>query len=704
VYVAGNASSPDFPVTPGAFQTTNHGVANGNDLFNAFVTELNPAGTALVYSTYLGGSGGVINIMPTLATLAGDQANGLAIDSSGDAYVTGSTASADFPVTQGAYQTTNNDQTADSIGGYNAFVTELNPAGSALVYSTYLGGDGLNPNDLVGVIVYGKGDQANALALDNSGNVYLTGSACSYDFPVTSGAYQTTIPSRGSAFVTKLNIGATSTTTTPTVTVTPASTSITSGQMLPVTISVAGTSGATVPTGSVTVASGTYSSAATTLSEGSATIDIPGGSLLGEPFPYQDSPPDVLAAKYVPDAASSSTYNVASGIASVQVLAATVWVTPTLPSINSMQAKSQPIALIIVVTSGPGYPTPTGTVTLTEGSYTSAAATLTGGTATITVPAGTLTPGFNTNLIANYSGDNNYAAVSAPSMVYVNAGTFLVSVAPSAASITPAQALPVTITVSAGSGNPTPTGTVMLFGNNYSSTAGYSSASTVLTGGSATITIPAGSLPTGTDSLQADYAASGTMEATGYASVTVTSGTPGFNLSNTGNITVSHGATGDSSITVAPSNGFTGQVNLTCAVSTTISNPVAPPTCSIPSTVTISGNNAATTTLTVTTTAASSVALGVPLKGFFVGGAGIALAMVLSLSIPVRRHRWSPVIGLFVVVFLIFGLACGCGAGNGGGNPGGGGTTPGAYTATVTGADTATGKITASTTVTVTVN
>src|SRR5208337_2993076 len=168
------------------------------------------AGTALVYSTYLGGSGGAINLSPTLVMAGGDLASGLAIDSSGNVYVTGSTASADFPATQGAYQTTNHDQCGYGgacIGGYNAFITELNSTGSALIYSTYLGGNGINPGDFVGVIVYGEGDQASALALDNSGNVYVAGSASSYDFPVTAGAFPTTVNSpSGNAFVTKLNM------------------------------------------------------------------------------------------------------------------------------------------------------------------------------------------------------------------------------------------------------------------------------------------------------------------------------------------------------------------------------------------------------------------------------------------------------------------------------------------------------------------
>jgi hypothetical protein len=208
VYVAGQTGSTDFPVTPGAFQTTNHASNSGA---NAFITKLNPAGAALVYSTYLGGSGGAINLTATLVMWGGDVASGLAIDSSGNAYVTGSTASANFPVTQGAYQTTNNDQPpcgSSCIGGYNAFITELSSTGSALVYSTYLGGNGINPGELVGVAEFGYGDQAKALALDNSGNVYVTGSALSSDFPVTTGAFQTTLEAKGGdAFVAKLNTG-----------------------------------------------------------------------------------------------------------------------------------------------------------------------------------------------------------------------------------------------------------------------------------------------------------------------------------------------------------------------------------------------------------------------------------------------------------------------------------------------------------------
>jgi hypothetical protein len=217
-YVAGIAFSSDFPVTQGAFQTTNRFNYNGWTGPNAFVTKLNPSGTALVYSTYLGGSGGFTEENPGFPVVGGDQATGLAIDNSGNAYITGSTASADFPVTAGAYQSTNN-YPADS--GYNAFVAELNPAGSALTYSTYLGGNGSNPNVESSESVVPIGDMAAALARDGSGNVYVTGAAESANFPVSSGAFQTTIQARQNAFVAKLNIGPSSTGPSFTITATP---------------------------------------------------------------------------------------------------------------------------------------------------------------------------------------------------------------------------------------------------------------------------------------------------------------------------------------------------------------------------------------------------------------------------------------------------------------------------------------------------
>ena len=135
------------------------------------MAKLNPAGSALVYSTYLGGSGS-------------DQGNGIAVDGSGNAYVTGDTSSTNFP-TANALRSANG-------GGDDAFVAKLNPAGSALVYSTYLGGSDI--------------DEGLGIAVDGSGNAYVAGYTYSSNFP-TANALQATSGGGGNddAFVAKLN-------------------------------------------------------------------------------------------------------------------------------------------------------------------------------------------------------------------------------------------------------------------------------------------------------------------------------------------------------------------------------------------------------------------------------------------------------------------------------------------------------------------
>ena len=163
-YVTGRTYSDNFPVTPGAAQPTFGGVSDG------FVVKLSAEGNELLYSTYLGGN-------------AHDYGLGIAIDSTGNAYVTGFTASPDFPVTAGSYQAT--------YGGANdGFVTKLSPSGD-FVYSTYLGGS--------------SGDNGTAIAVDSSGNAYVTGNTNSTNFPTTPGAFQTVRRGTGDTFVTKLN-------------------------------------------------------------------------------------------------------------------------------------------------------------------------------------------------------------------------------------------------------------------------------------------------------------------------------------------------------------------------------------------------------------------------------------------------------------------------------------------------------------------
>jgi murein DD-endopeptidase MepM/ murein hydrolase activator NlpD len=163
-YIAGRTDSADFPVTVGAWDTRTDGP-------DAFVLKLDAAGSGLAYATLLGGSGD-------------DEARAIALDAGGSAYVTGATASADFPTTAGAL-----DGTLD--GAYDAFVTRLDPAGTALDYSTFLGG--------------AEADAGNGLAVDAAGRAHVAGLTLSTDFPATAWAFDGGPGGGYDAFVARLD-------------------------------------------------------------------------------------------------------------------------------------------------------------------------------------------------------------------------------------------------------------------------------------------------------------------------------------------------------------------------------------------------------------------------------------------------------------------------------------------------------------------
>jgi len=163
-YVIGRTTSTNFPTTATALQAA---LAGSGD---AFVAKISASGSALVYSTYLGGS-------------ANELAAGIAVDASGAAYVCGTTQSTNFP--------TASPLQASNAGNQNAFVAKINAAGSALVYSTYLGGSG--------------SDLAHSIAIDASGAAYVAGSASSANFPTTAGAFQGVSSGGGDAFVAKIS-------------------------------------------------------------------------------------------------------------------------------------------------------------------------------------------------------------------------------------------------------------------------------------------------------------------------------------------------------------------------------------------------------------------------------------------------------------------------------------------------------------------
>jgi hypothetical protein len=197
-FIVGTTFSSDFPFTPGAYQRVNK---SGTNTYrsNAFVTKLNAEGTALDFSTYLGGSGASSHYKGS------DYGWGIAVDGNGDVYVTGSTDSKDFPLTSNAYQNMLRSVSIDYASGSNAFVTKLNSTGTALIYSTYLGGT--NSDHGSGENPY-YGDVGFGVAVDPSCSIYIAGRAASYDFPITSGSLQTANPqsniSEASGFVSKL--------------------------------------------------------------------------------------------------------------------------------------------------------------------------------------------------------------------------------------------------------------------------------------------------------------------------------------------------------------------------------------------------------------------------------------------------------------------------------------------------------------------
>ena len=167
----GTASVADFPTTAGAYQ------ASGN-LTDAFFTKLNPTGTGIVYSTFLGGSGT-------------ERANGIGIDAAGNAIIAGQTNALDFP-TKNAVQPLHG-------GGFDAFVAKFDPAASgnaSLLFSTFLGGTG--------------DDVGRALAVDPSGRIYVTGATASNTtFPIANAVQPTYGGGTFDAFVTKLNAAGT---------------------------------------------------------------------------------------------------------------------------------------------------------------------------------------------------------------------------------------------------------------------------------------------------------------------------------------------------------------------------------------------------------------------------------------------------------------------------------------------------------------
>ena len=397
-YVTGYTGSNNFPSTPGAFQTT-CGSASSCD--NTFVTKFNPSGSALVYSTYLGGS-------------IYDYGYGIAVDNSGDVYVTGFTESTNFPTTPGALQTTYG-------GGVDAFVTEFNPTGSALLYSTYLGG---NVND------YGYG-----IALDSSGDAYVTGFTQSTNFPTTPGAFQTTYGGYYDAFVSKIYAIATVGTAAAI-----ASSSNPSVFEQSVTFTATVTpQGSGTPTGTIKFSDGSTTLGTSTLIGGIATFTTTG----------------LAVGLHSINAVYSGDSNFGGSSASLNQKVNQASTTLTLVTSVNPSRLGQPVTFTATIT--PQYSgQASGTVTFKDGATTLGSGAVSGNLASLTTSSLAMGTHFMT---AVYGGDSNFTGGTSETWAQVvtkaaTATTLLSSMNPSV------SGKPVTFTASVSSLAGGPTGKI----------------------------------------------------------------------------------------------------------------------------------------------------------------------------------------------------------------------------------------------------
>jgi hypothetical protein len=480
----------------------------------------------------------------------------------------------------------------------------------------------------------------------------------------------------------------------PTVTIVPAQNTVPVNQALTLAVTISASNNLPSATGTVSLSAPGYTGSAVSLVNGAATISIPANTL---PVGV-----DTLTASY---SGNALYFAAATGTGSVQVVSAgsmkpTVAVTPAQTSVTSY-----PVSIEVTITGTAGNPTPTGPVNLSTPVFVAPSQTLVNGVATFSLSAADFDYFANT-LTATYFGDTVYASNIGTGVVNIPMPVSpTVIVTPQTDTFYVNQSVSVAIALNGPAGDPVPTGTVYLSG------AGYTSPTTNLASGSATIVIPANSLYTGQNPIQLFYSGNGFYTgAIVLLNYIVMPITPSLAVSGTAVSLVPGATTGNTStITLTPSGGFTGSVALAAAITSSPAGAEYLPTLSFGSTspVTITGASAASATLTISTTAATSAVLVRPKRPgtpwYLADGA--SLACILLFCVPVRRRKWQKTLSLFVFLLLLTGgaLSCGGGGSSGGGGGGGGGisgTTAGNYVITVTGTS---GTITATATVNLTV-
>ena len=366
-YLVGYTDSVDFP-TSNAIQPTFGG---GTD---AYVAKINAAGNALVYSTYLGGSGD-------------DHATGVAVDATGDAYIAGYESSADFPVV--------NPIQATNHGGRDAFLAKIAPDGSQLLYSTYLGGSADE----------GEGRDVS-VGVDSNGAAYVAGRTASVDFPITPQAFQQSAKGGLETFVAKVVQGAVTATT-----LTSSRNPSNYGQAVTFTATV--TSGSGTPTGTVIFYDGSSQLSSATLTNGNAsfsTSTLSAGS-------------HSITAAYQ----GSDVYAPSTSAPLIQVVNGTKTTTTLVSSLNP-SVFGQSVIFTASVNSASG--TPTGTVVFYDGSIQLGSATLASGSASFSTA---LLAAGSHSITAAYQGSGKFEpSTSAPLNQVVNSTTTTTSLESSA--------------------------------------------------------------------------------------------------------------------------------------------------------------------------------------------------------------------------------------------------------------------------------
>jgi len=505
-YVAGYTQSPTFPTTAGAYQTACL-LGGGGSCQDAFVTKINPSGTALVWSTLLGDDNSNPGINGT--GVVGGYVSSIALDALGNVYVAGE-AGGGFP--------TVNPVEPDSFG-FAGFISKLNSTGTSLLFSSLLGDPGTN-NWIAGA------------AVDPLGNISVGGvvQGVAVGLPVTSGAPQ---PKYGGGeydgFVAKIH------TETPDLTIAKTHTgNFRQGESAAgytITISNIG-DGPTSGTVTVTEAVPTGLTLESMEGSGWTCSKLPTctrGDVLAASGNYPPITVTVNVESTAPASvtniatvAGGSEYNTSNDSASD---ATTVTPEPIAPAVkvtlsSSSITTAQALTVTIAVSGASGKATPTGSVKLTSGSYASTAATLANGKANISIPAGSLAAGtdkLDVSYTPNSTSSPIYLSATGSGSVTVAKVTPTVKLTLSASIITKAQSLVVTVAVSGAAGDPVATGTVTL------KSGSYTSAATTLASGKAVITIPAGDMAKGSDTLTATYSGSTTYNtSSGTASVAVT--------------------------------------------------------------------------------------------------------------------------------------------------------------------------------------